>query len=1033
MANHLIIGLGGTGGKVIRELRKRVYEEFRSNDPGNGVNLDYIYVDSSPADLNDRTSWKVMGKGVHLGEAQKVSINGINTSMLQNLNLYPGLQSFISPQDKKLIDAHMGPLITAGIGGQRRRLGRILMASNLCDRNSNSNFTAVLHGAVNRLQNTADGDRDVTFHICAGLAGGTGSGSIVDVIAQIRKAYPYQESTHAFKIRLFLYMPERNMVFMDHDSGFYQANGYAALQELNAISTGHYYPLDVTGERDVFSQEVQRLLQGTESFEAAYIYSNVNEVGKMLDLSVGLPSAVADFMFQTIVIASMGHGAGKMSRLVGCENDGAGPEQDQNGEKTRSRKFLSFGISRIEYPESEIDEYMTYTFAIQAARQLIYNQWQEGLGFGECSIDEIGSYADDIKQNREHFKLSDAYLTLETPIVESNHTNKWKDFNQTWDNRTERDATLVQQEYEKGYWITEFNKLVDHYFLTGFRTSGVKKFYEQQRQEIKAFARRIRKQIEGELFDQWSKSEKKAAKSILQIEKYSMQLRSACSDYIENYNEKISRLEDEKKEHSLAMTDIKNEFDKAVNSPLKDAITKASSKAFASYKTKKSEYYKASTKIEAYRYAISLLQQIVVEFGNMIEGVQAVKNDMIDILTEVVKQAGVRCQSNESSDDALIKRYDPEKVQSLAKQYSINEDTQRENSAAIRTKIINGLGADGERTFVNLYGSMNHDAVSNLILDTCAESARKAMENTATEDPLNKMVGVNILDKLNTELNTPEKLEVFVNQVVNWARPFVEFNPVETKQDLEGKMQSMIQLAIPKAESDSAKGFRNKLIEAFKNKDTSFDERQDVSENYKSNQIVVVCANAGFPLRFLENMRTLKDKYDKLLASPSKDLNRMVLHTESFSKPLPPIFEKDARELLEDVKKPLMLAFAMQLIAPQQNPLTGESFYAMNIPDEFTALSGGANWVQLAKDFTGCLEVLSHDHSKAKQLMGQVEKELQTRARSNDQKAELRKALGAVVQQIILPSVCEGNQFDPKYTEYKNRAIAIFNNELKDL
>ena len=55
MANHLFIGLGGTGGKVLRELRKRVYEEFRSNDPGQGVFLDYVYVDSSPSDLEDRT------------------------------------------------------------------------------------------------------------------------------------------------------------------------------------------------------------------------------------------------------------------------------------------------------------------------------------------------------------------------------------------------------------------------------------------------------------------------------------------------------------------------------------------------------------------------------------------------------------------------------------------------------------------------------------------------------------------------------------------------------------------------------------------------------------------------------------------------------------------------------------------------------------------------------------------------------------------------------------------------------------------
>lgn len=110
MSNHLIIGLGGTGGKVLREFRKRVYEEFRSNDPCHGVFLDYVYVDSSPADLNDRSGWKVIGKSVHLGEAQKVNINGMNASVLQNLGMYPGIQSFINGNDKSLMDRHMGRL-----------------------------------------------------------------------------------------------------------------------------------------------------------------------------------------------------------------------------------------------------------------------------------------------------------------------------------------------------------------------------------------------------------------------------------------------------------------------------------------------------------------------------------------------------------------------------------------------------------------------------------------------------------------------------------------------------------------------------------------------------------------------------------------------------------------------------------------------------------------------------------------------------------------------------------------------------------
>lgn len=572
--NHLIIGLGGTGGKVLREFRKRVYEQYRSNDPDGDVHLNYIYVDSSPSDLNDRTGWKVMGKSVHLGEAQKVSINGINSSMFQNLSMYPGLQSFINPTDKELIDKHIGLLITAGIGGQRRRLGRILIANNLADRNNKDNFNNVLHSAVGNLQQESD-DNDVTFHICAGLAGGTGSGSIVDVLSQIRKAYPYEQNTKAFKIRLFLYIPERNMVYIDHDSGFYQANGYAALQELNAISTGHYHPLDITGEKDVMTQEVQRLMKGQEAFEAAYIYSNVNEVGKILDLSHGLPASVADFMFQTIFIANANGGEGKMSRLVGCENDGAGEETDQNGEKTRSRKFLSFGITRIEFPETEIDEYVSYNYAIQATRQLTFNLWQDGIGYGECSLEEVGvGFNDEIKdkKNREHFKLSNSYLTFGKPIIESPNTKHWKEIVLTWEDRTQQDAGLVQSQYKKDQWLSEFTKLVDEYYNNSFRAHGVKRFYEIQHENLKAYAQNIRRHIERLLFDEWA-SGAKGSKSVLELEKYATLLRKDCSDRISTFKQQIANMKSEQAEQAQVIKDVNAEWNKI--GWLRDAITNA--------------------------------------------------------------------------------------------------------------------------------------------------------------------------------------------------------------------------------------------------------------------------------------------------------------------------------------------------------------------------------------------------------------------------------------------------------------------------
>jgi hypothetical protein len=45
-ANHLLIGLGGTGGKIIRSLRKAVFPHFRGEQP-KGANLRYLYIDSS--------------------------------------------------------------------------------------------------------------------------------------------------------------------------------------------------------------------------------------------------------------------------------------------------------------------------------------------------------------------------------------------------------------------------------------------------------------------------------------------------------------------------------------------------------------------------------------------------------------------------------------------------------------------------------------------------------------------------------------------------------------------------------------------------------------------------------------------------------------------------------------------------------------------------------------------------------------------------------------------------------------------------
>ena len=67
--NHLIIGLGGTGGKVIREFRK-LYE--RESEINEDIKYEFLYLDTNPEFMqHGDPSWKVLGKSVQLDQARK--------------------------------------------------------------------------------------------------------------------------------------------------------------------------------------------------------------------------------------------------------------------------------------------------------------------------------------------------------------------------------------------------------------------------------------------------------------------------------------------------------------------------------------------------------------------------------------------------------------------------------------------------------------------------------------------------------------------------------------------------------------------------------------------------------------------------------------------------------------------------------------------------------------------------------------------------------------------------------------------------
>jgi cell division GTPase FtsZ len=197
--NHLFIGLGGTGGKIIRALRKTIFQEFRKEHP-EGVNIAYLYVDSSTdlMDLND-PSWKLLGTSVQLGENSKLVIKGANlASILDNINNFPNIKPWIG--DRAQWDDILNGIVGDAVGGQKRRLGRFLFANHA------RKFCEMVTTQVRELQ--TGGQTKVTFHVVCGLAGGTGSGTLIDTIAQIRKLYP---NSNDFRTLVYVFLPEEQV------------------------------------------------------------------------------------------------------------------------------------------------------------------------------------------------------------------------------------------------------------------------------------------------------------------------------------------------------------------------------------------------------------------------------------------------------------------------------------------------------------------------------------------------------------------------------------------------------------------------------------------------------------------------------------------------------------------------------------------------------------------------------------------------------------------------------------------------------
>ena len=953
-----------------------------------GLTLGYLYVDSSQEMMGvDDPTWKILGTSVQLDQAQQVLIREANlVTQLENINSFPGIKSWIGDRAPWLTILS-GMDVGKAAGGQKRRLGRFLFACKIQE------FNQRLKLRVAELQNT--GESAVTFHVCTGLAGGTGSGSLIDVIAQIRHAYS-DRAKH--RILLYALLPEEHPK-ANWDTGNYHSNGYAALLDLNALSVGRLRPHDITGEQD--------RLDVPDPFAGCYLFTNENANGLAVDVDRDIPGIAADFLYQKIV-ASSALGWTGLDRIESGENGDSSPETDAAGrKKERSKKFLAFGLKRLAIPEDEIREYLAYSFTRQAALQLAFNNWSDEVGFrDEARNQEFASLVSE-KEILQRWRLTDEHLTLSQPVLPMEISSpRWKPINTEWADLLPNFKGVVRS-LDKTVWLDELARMCEQRFSSTYRSDmGVRKFYETKTANRREHAREIRRLIETELINDW----KNGVRSMHEIGLVLTALLASLEDRLKGVDEKIVRSREAESKAEQKVADNNKEYAKI---GLLAGLMGRRENLLDTQAACLQELMIYRTRAEAWAFAKGLLQEVTTELQTLRGDVGRIASMITEAVGRFDAALAERCKEEDRDESArlqqqLVRFYRPQEVIDFARELTRDGPAQSQQASAVRLALIHQLGDNPT------FGAFNARIPRQMFLDTlereCERAAVEAHNNLLSADRNRvRLLGVNIVDQLAREYSGRiEPLKKFIGELVKAAGNYVTFEPTEVSKTARRVLQVPTRLRsftviLPKSAENPE--FMATLTDIFRG---SSESDVDVIQNdLKRNEITLVSIVNLFPLRFLRPVGMLRDHYERRVESGGARA-RLEIHLEGDGSDLPKLFVRSDQALRTEGLPYLILAKCLRIV------------------EQIPGKSGKSQLRLLTKDADGfdnppvalggtLLEAADRiDDSNFDVIKTATMDRVNHDAQQEEGRAALRKAILGEVD-AFKANECDGDTADPRY------------------
>jgi hypothetical protein len=971
--NHLIIGLGGTGGKIIRQIRKTI-ERNKEAQETSAARFGYLYIDTSTDELDKKEEWKVLGKEVDLNRSEYLINTASNVRpVLNDPDSFPGLKSWIEPRN-------IFEFVKPGIAGaaQRRKLGRLVFAQNA------PGFVKALEGRMRELE-ASPGKMGAVIHVVCGLAGGTGSGSVVDAVAQIRHKFPDHDQ---YRILIYALLPEKNSKRVKDVAGFsnYYANGYAAMAELNALAVGKYQPTNLLDgsrlEHDVY-------------FNGCYLVNNINENGIQFEIESEVPKIVAEFIYQKTLNKEW-EGLGRAEK---GENDIKNFESDEDIGKARAKLFLSFGIKRVVVPEQEIKEYLAYGFAEQAARQLMFNNFRQGEGYADEAVEKDWGVEARKPETAQALLLTDAHLMLETGILEDDAKNPvWKLVPEYWKQIVNRLVPEIKADtgIEQTTWIDILNTRLAKVFDDTYRMlGGVRKFYEVKGNVRVEMARHIGRQVEKEFFGRW----KSGSASLMQLRQLTDALLAVLDERHVVYLDKIAKMPAALQEIQQRTKELNERFNSV--GFFGKLLTDKRSALFSDIATQHQDLYILRTNLEGLKFAAQLVPFVKEQLTAMRGRIDGLHQN----LAEATKKFGKERDARLGTQDAAYQKrvFDQDAIGAIMKAVVVDEASQAARTQRVRQSIID-LGGTDVDSFDQLLQSLSLGSIIGRLSQESAEIVELAhAEISATLQPV---LHVNIVERLQKKYDAnPNGLRAFVSDLYDEAGSMLTFNKTEVDRtvanNLGGSQGSTQTVGVFVPECANQNEFRTSLARLFDDQKHPTSDTK-VAVGNLPNQIVIMKIASLMPARFVESLAELKKHYDGLL----KDHNEsFLLHSEGNGNKLPSLYAKSAADITaQGRRKPtLLVARLLGMIKERQDRVSGLPEWAFvylvdGLPS--SKVLAGRNWE----------EVLHGDHPP--ELQGAVEREVAQRIDADYKHIDKKKELLSGYRELAIARLEEVGQDD---------------------